>query len=314
MVQAITFIHTHPLAYWVIFGGAILAMLGIDLGVSRNKQTPLSIKEALAWSVVWISVAGLFSGFLWKVAGHSKAVEFVTGYVIEKSLSVDNIFVFVILFKTFAIPERFQHKVLFWGIFGAIVMRALFIYLGITALQLFHPLMYIFGAFLIVTGIKMGLSKDKEMNIEDNRLLHLLKRYIKIDYTDSSGQFIVRKGTETWATRMLLALILIEFTDLIFAVDSIPAILAISKDPFIVFSSNIFAILGLRALYFVVTSAIEKFHYLNYALAAILSFVGAKMVISDWIHIPTTVSLAAITLLLGTAMIASAVKSKFQSE
>lgn len=290
---------------WVLFLVFVLIMLFIDLGVFHKTSHVVKVKEALIWSAVWIGLALLFNTGIYFWAGQQKALEFFTGYLIEKSLSVDNIFIFVLVFSFFKVPPLYQHKVLFWGIFGALVMRVIFIFAGVALIQQFHWIIYIFGAFLIYTGIKMLSQKDKEIHPEKNPVLKLAQKYIRVVPSYEGDKFFVRKNKIRYATPLFIVLLFIETTDLIFAVDSIPAILAISSDPFIVFTSNVFAILGLRSLYFALSGIIEKFVYLSYGLALILMFVGLKMLLSDIFHIPIGISLGIIALILASSILFS---------
>ncbi len=285
-------------------------MLAVDLGIFHRKAHTVSVKEAAIWSAVWISLSLLFNLGLYFWLGSEVALQFFTGYVIEKSLSVDNIFVFVLIFSAFAVPAVYQHRVLFWGILGALVMRGALIVAGAALLEQFHWIIYVFGAFLIFTGIRMALHRDEEMHPENNPLLKILRRRLPVTATYEGDHFWVRRAGKLMITPLLLVLVLVESTDLIFAVDSIPAIFAVTTDPFIVYTSNVFAILGLRSLYFLLAGVIDKFHYLKLGLAAVLTFVGVKMVLVDIYHIPTPVSLAVIVGLLTIAVVASLVRAR----
>ncbi len=297
------------LIYWVYFNVFVLIMLALDLGVFHKKSHVVSIKEASIWSLVWISLALIFNYIIYLNLGEVKAVEFLTGYLIEKSLSVDNIFVFVLLFGYFQIPAQYQHKVLFWGILGALVMRVIFIFAGVALIQQFHWTIYIFGAFLIYTGIKMITEKDKKIDTENNPIINLFKKFVPV--TDKlQDKFFITIDKVRHATPLFVVLILIEITDLIFAVDSIPAILAITQDQFIVYTSNVFAILGLRSLYFALAHIVHRFVYLSLGLAIILMFVGMKMVIVDFFKFPTAISLLIIAIIITTSIIASLIKTK----
>jgi len=291
--------------FWVGFNLFVLLMLALDLGVFNRKAHVISVKEALTWSFVWIALALLFNIGILYWFGSQKALEFFTGYLIEKSLSVDNIFVFILVFSYFKVPALYQHKVLFWGVLGALIMRAIFIFAGLALIEQFHWIIYVFGAFLVFTGFKMISQKDKEIHPEKNPVLKFVKRFIRIKPEYHEDKFFIREKGMTYATPMFVVLIFIETTDLIFAVDSIPAILAISTDPFIVYSSNVFAILGLRSLYFALAGIIEKFRYLSYGLAVILMFVGLKMMITDIYKIPILISLAVISFILLLSVAAS---------
>jgi tellurite resistance protein TerC len=290
---------------WVGFNAFVLVMLALDLGVFNRKAHSVSLKEALTWSIVWITLALLFNLGLYFVSGPEAALQFLTGYLIEKSLSVDNIFVFVLLFSAFGVPAAYQHRVLFWGVLGALVMRGILIAIGATLIEDFHWIIYVFGVFLIVTGVRMGLHKETEVHPERNPVLKLVRRFLPVTADYEGQRFIVRRDGRTMVTPLLLVLVTIETTDLIFAVDSIPAIFAVTTNAFIVYTSNVFAILGLRSLYFVFANIIDKFYYLRIGLAIILSYVGVKMVLTDIFHIPTTLSLLVIALVLAAAILAS---------
>lgn len=295
---------------WIGFIAFVLAMLGIDLGVFNRKAHKVGAKEALIWTAVWISLSLVFNLGVYFWFGSERALEFLTGYVIEKALSIDNIFVFIVVFSVFAVPAELQHRVLFWGILGALVMRAIFIVLGAALLQRFHWVIYLFGIFLIFTGIKLLRQRAGEIHPERNPLLRLFLRFVPSVDHYRGGHFTVVEGGKRYATPLLLVLVAIEATDIVFAVDSIPAIFAITTDPFIVFTSNIFAILGLRALYFALAGMIDKFYYLKIGLALVLVFVGGKMLVSGIYKIPIVVSLGVIVALLGGAIIASLLRPK----
>jgi tellurite resistance protein TerC len=290
---------------WSGFNIFVLGMLALDLGVFHKKSHTVTVKEALVWTGVWISLSLLFNLFIYYYFNEEKAFEFFTGYLIEKSLSVDNIFVIILIFSYFRVPEEYQHKVLFWGILGALVMRIIFILSGIELIHRFHWLIYIFGGFLIFTGIKMLVSDDSKIDPEKNPLIKIAKKLFAITKDFEGDKFFIKRDNRTWATPLFLVVILIEATDLIFAVDSIPAILAISDDPFIVYTSNVFAILGLRSLYFALSGIEKYFHYLKFGLSAILVFVGVKMCIVDFYKIPTGISLIVIVFILAIAMLSS---------
>jgi tellurite resistance protein TerC len=283
---------------WVLFNVFVLAMLALDLGVFHRKAHEVKFREALIWSGVWISLALLFNLGIYHFAGKEPAVEFLTGYLIEKSLSVDNIFVFLMIFSYFRIPAVHQHKILFWGILGALVMRAIFIFAGIALIEKFHWIIYLFGGFLILTGIKMAVKHDEEIHPEKNIILRWIRKLIPVKADLQTGHFFVQDLGKRAATPLFIALVFIEISDLIFAVDSIPAILSITSDPFIVYTSNVFAILGLRSLYFAVARFAELFEYLHYGLAAILVFVGVKMLLVDVYKIPSPVALAVVAAIL----------------
>lgn len=305
---------TNDALIWVLFNIFVLAMLTLDLGVFHRKAHEVKLREALIWSGVWIVLALLFNLLIYFLHGTQSALEFLTGYLIEKALSVDNIFVFILIFSYFRIPAVYQHKVLFWGIIGALIMRAIFIALGITLIEKFHFIIYIFGAFLIFTGIRMAIQKDKELHPERNPVVKLFRRFMPITNSYEDGKFFKKVDGRSYATPLFVTLIIVETTDLIFAVDSIPAILAITIDPFIVYTSNAFAILGLRALYFALAGIMKLFHHLHYGLSAILVFVGIKMILTDVFKIPITLSLVIIAVILLISVIASLLYPKEQEK
>jgi len=300
---------------WIGFNLFVLGLLALDLGVFHQKAHKVSIKEATIWSIVWITLSMLFNlaiYFFWeKVAPASSysnseaALAFFTGYLLEKSLSVDNIFVFVLIFTFFAVPAKYQHRVLFWGIIGALIMRGTLIIVGAALLKEFHWIIYIFGAFLIFTGIRMAIQRNEELHPEQNPVVKLLRRIMPVTDNYEGDQFFVRRLGKLMATPLFLVLLIVESTDLIFAVDSIPAIFAVTDDPFIVYTSNVCAILGLRSLYFLLAGVIEKFHYLKLGLSVVLVFVGIKMVITDLYKIPIGLSLGVIAGILIISVVAS---------
>ncbi len=290
---------------WIGFTLLVLAMLGLDLGVFHRRVHEVRVREALLWTMVWISLALVFNVAVYFWFGSERAMEFLTGYLIEKALSVDNIFVFLVLFSYFAVPPALQHRVLFWGIVGALVMRAVFILLGAALLQNFHWVIYIFGGFLVLTGVKLLLQRGSDVHPERNPLFRQFKRLIPAVAEYRGSRFTVVENGKRYATPLLLVLIAIEATDIVFAVDSIPAVFAVTRDPFIVYTSNIFAILGLRALYFVLAGVMGKFHYLKVGLALVLVFVGVKMTITDIYRVPIAVSLFVIALLLAGSVLLS---------
>ncbi len=295
----------HGFLLWGGFIVFILGMLVLDLKVLQRDHHEIKIREALLWTFFWIAISLIFNLGIFLFAGSEKGLEFLTGYLIEKSLSVDNIFVFVLIFSYFKVPSRFQHKVLFWGILGALVMRAAFIFAGVALLSRLHWVIYIFGAFLVFIGVRMAIGKEKEVHPEKNPVLVLLKRFLPIASDDGDDRFFRRGGGRLLATSLFVVLIVIETTDVVFAVDSIPAILSITQDPFIVFTSNVFAILGLRALYFALAGIMTLFGYLHYGLAAILVFVGAKMLVADFFEIPVAVALGVVGGVLALSIAAS---------
>lgn len=280
-------------------------MLTIDLLVFNKKSHEVTIKESLSWTGVWISLSLLFGAGVYYFIGAKTALDYYTGYLIEYSLSVDNIFVFLLVFSYFKVDPKYQHKVLFWGIFGALVFRLLFIFAGVALIERFHWIIYVFGSFLVFTGIRLAREKDKEVHPERNPVLKLVRKFIPITKSFHKDHFFINRMGRRFATPMFVVLIVIETTDIIFALDSIPAILAITTDQFIVYSSNAFAILGLRALYFALSGIMKLFHYLHYGLAMILIFVGIKMLISDFYHIPTPYALGFIALTLAGSVLLS---------
>ncbi|SDB86152.1 TerC family protein [Williamwhitmania taraxaci] len=299
---------------WIGFIAFILLLLVIDLGIFHRKSHEVKIKEALIWTGVWILLSLIFNYGVYIFMGKEKALEFLAGYLIEKSLSVDNLFVFIMLFSFFDVKPQYQHKVLFWGIIGALIMRAMFIFSGVVLIQKFHWIIYIFGAFLVFTGVKMVLQKDESVAPDKNPLVRLFKRLFPVSEKMHGDKFFVKLNAKTVATPLFIVLLVVEFTDLIFAVDSIPAILAISSDSFIIFTSNVFAILGLRALYFALSGITQMFHYLKYGLSAILVFVGAKMLIVDLYKIPIMYSLFTIMGILTLAIALSYIFPKKEVE
>lgn len=297
------------LVLWIVFNVFVLGMLAIDLGVFHRKAHAVSMKEAAAWSTVWIVLALIFNAGIYYAWGGDKALEFLTGYVIEKALSVDNLFVFLMIFTYFSTPAIYQHRVLFWGIVGALVMRAIFIAAGAALLESFHWMIYVFGGFLIVTGIKMLLQGDEKLDPGKNPVVRLFQRFIPLTNEYQGQHFFIRQNGKTYATLLMLVLVVVETTDVIFAVDSIPAIFAVTRDPFIVYTSNVFAILGLRALYFLLAGVMDMFTYLKIGLSLVLCFVGAKMMIVDVYKIPIGVSLGVVGGILVLSVIASLLKS-----
>ncbi len=298
---------------WVGFNIFVLAMLALDLGVFHRKAHALSLKEASIWSVVWITLAMVFNAGLYLFAGPEPALQFFTGYLIEKSLSVDNIFIFLLLFTYFKVPAAYQHRVLYWGILGALIMRGTLIAVGVALIESFHWIIYLFGAFLIFTGIRMGFHKEIEVHPENDLLLKFIRRFVPVTENYEHDRFFVRRAGQVMVTPLLLVLLVIDTTDLIFAVDSIPAVFAVTRDPFLVYTSNIFAILGLRSLYFVLAGIMEKFYYLKLGLSVILTFVGVKMVLADVFSLPTALSLVVIAVVLTIAIVASIVRTRHQA-
>lgn len=300
---------------WAVFVIAVLFALGIDLGVFHRKAHEVSFKEALGWSILWFSLAFIFGFFIaphmaenW---GKTERNEFITGYIIELALSMDNVFVIALIFSYFRVPLKFQHRVLFWGIIGALIMRGIMIALGSALIERFHFIMYILGAFLVFTGIRMVFAaSDEEIDPEKNYVIQLTRRFFPVTTEFDGAKFVtIRDGTRV-LTPLALVLVMVETTDLIFAIDSIPAIFGVTTNPFIVFTSNVFAILGLRSLYFVLAGAIGFFRYLKVGLSIVLCFIGAKMLVAKWVHISTTLSL----LIVGTIIVTSILMSLFASK
>lgn len=299
---------------WAAFVGFVILMLALDLFVfGGNKAHKVSVKEAGIWSLVWVSLALLFNGGLWwylkgtvgAEIADQKALEFFSGYLIEKALSVDNVFVFLLIFTAFQVPQQYQRRVLIYGVLGAIVMRAIMISAGAWVVSEFSWVLYLFGAFLLYTGLRMLVAVDQEPDVANNPVLRFARKHLKVAEGDHGERFFVSKGGARYVTPLFLVLILIEVTDLVFAVDSIPAIFAITTDPFIVFTSNMFAILGLRALYFLLVDVADRFHLLKYGLAMVLTFIGTKMLIMPWYHVPVQASLAVVAVLIAGSCIAS---------
>jgi len=304
---------------WGAFIAFVLVMLVLDLFVfGGSKAHKVSVKEAAGWSLVWVSMALLFNAGLWWYLSGSvgqeiadrKALEFLTGYLIEKSLSVDNVFIFLLIFSSFHVAAEYQRRVLVYGVLGAIVLRAIMILAGAWVVREFSWVLYIFGAFLVVTGMRMLVMAEKEPDLEKNPVLKFARRHLRISTDDHGEQFSVMKDGVRYFTPLFLVLILIEASDLVFAVDSIPAIFAITTDPFIVFTSNIFAIMGLRALYFLMADVADRFHLLKYGLAMVLTFIGAKMLIAPWYHVPVAASLAIVAVLIGASVVASLIATR----
>ena len=303
MVDAL--LQAAPWWAWVGFHAFVFMMLALDLGVFNRRVHAPSMREAGIWSAVWITLALIFNLLIFQAEGAQKGLEWLTGYVLEKSLSVDNLFVFVLVFQSFQVDLRHQHRVLFWGVFGALIMRAAMILAGTALLNRFEWMMYVFGAFLIYTGIKMLLLKDSKSDPTQNPMVRAFRRFVPYDEKGGHEHFWTKKNGRHFATPMLLVLITIEVTDLVFAVDSIPAVLAVSRDPFVVYTSNIFAIMGLRSLYFLLAKMMDRFHRLKTGLAVVLSFVGVKMCIAEWMHIPVQYSLLVIASVLAGSVVAS---------
>ncbi len=305
---------------WIGFNLFVLAMLALDLGVFHRKSHAVSGKEALIWSLVWISLSLVFNAivyFFWDrmmpqstYTNTEAALAFFTGYLIEKSLSVDNIFVFILIFSFFGVPAAYQHRVLFWGILGALLMRGALIAVGAALLEQFHWIIYLFGAFLIFTGIRMARHQEEEIHPDQNPVVKFFRKVMPVTENFEKDKFFIRRAGKLVATPLFLILLIVESTDLVFAVDSIPAIFAVTREPFIVYTSNVFAILGLRALYFLLANVMDKFQYLKLGLSAVLTFIGIKMVIVDLYHIPVGLSLIIVASILTIAVLASLWKAR----
>jgi len=311
-----TFLQNHYLLYGA-FTAFVLGMLALDLGVFHRRDHVVSMRESFAWTAVWIVLALAFMAFVYyryetvsPGRGTPAALEFLTGYLIEKSLSIDNVFVFLLIFSYFNVAPIYQHRVLFWGILGALVFRAFFIALGALLIAKFHAIIYLFGAFLVFTGIKMAWAKDKQFHPERNPVLRLFRRFVGVTKDYRGKRFFVRAAGRRLATPLFVVLLLVESSDIIFAVDSIPAMFAVTKDPFLVFTANVFAILGLRSLYFALAGVMRLFHHLHYGLSVILVFVGIKMILSDIYKVPIGISLGAVGLIIAVSIAASLVWPK----
>lgn len=299
-----------PIGFWIGFFVLIGTLLALDLGVFNRKVHVVSVREAGFWTITWVSLGLLFNAGIWYFFGGDAALTFLTGYLIEYSLSIDNIFVFVLVFTAFGVPPQYQHRVLFWGVLGAVIMRGIMIFAGVALIERFDWIMYVFGAFLVFAGLRMLFEKDGEpVDMQNNRVLKFVRRFIPVSDRYDGQKFFTRVNGVRMATPLFLVLVVVEVTDLVFAVDSIPAIFAITTDPFIVFTSNIFAILGLRSLYFLLAGIIHRFVYLKTGLAIILAYVGVKMLIADFFHIPTFASLGVIVGVLGLSIVASLLRS-----
>jgi tellurite resistance protein TerC len=291
---------------WITFNIFVLVLLALDLGVFHKSNHAISVKESLIWSGVWILVGIVFNVGVFYFSGPQKGLEFFTGYVIERSLSIDNIFVFILMFTYFGVPARYQYKVLFWGILGALIMRGALIMVGTALIDAFHWILYVFGAVLIFSAIRMAVQKeDAQVQPDRNPVVRLFRRFFPVTESYHGGSFFVRQGHKWLATPLFIVLLVVETTDLVFALDSIPAIFAITTDPFIVYTSNVFAILGLRALYFALAGIMDRFHYLKLGLSIVLGFVGAKMLLDAFIHIETWVSLVVVAVVLTISVVVS---------
>jgi tellurite resistance protein TerC len=304
---------------WIAFNVFVLGMLAVDLGVFNRKAHIITIKEALRWTVIVVIVAALFCGGIFRYKGHQAGLEFMTGYLIELALSVDNIFVFILIFSYFKVPAKYQHRVLFWGVFGALVMRGVMVGAGAYLIDRFHWIIYVFGAFLVFTGIRMALQEEMDIEPEANPVLKIIRRILPISPSYEGQSFftklLIGGHTRRAATPLFVVLVLVETTDLVFAVDSIPAIFAVTKDPFLVYTSNVFAILGLRSMYFLLAGVIDKFHFLKLGLSAVLVFVGVKMLITFFhVEIPIMISLLVVALVLGASVALSLIFPKAAEE
>jgi tellurite resistance protein TerC len=294
----------NELGFWIAFNIFVVAMLVLDLAVFHRKPHAIRFREAAGFSILWIAMAAAFAAFVFYWRGRATALQFVTGYVVEESLSVDNLFVFLLIFRYFRVPSHYQHKVLFWGILGALIMRGVFILAGVSLIQRFHWIIYVFGAFLVYTGAQLFRQGERDIHPEQNPVLKLFRRWVPVTPDYVGGRFTVR-DPGLFATPLLVVLIVVETTDVLFAADSIPAVLAITRDPFIVYTSNVFAILGLRSLYFALAGMMEAFQFLHYGLSVILVFIGVKMLISNHYEIPTEYALLAVGAVLAVSVISS---------
>ncbi|NOZ28148.1 MAG: TerC family protein [Chloroflexi bacterium] len=290
---------------WIIFNLFVILMLALDLGIFHRKSKEIEVREALLWSAFWVALSLAFNVGIYFWQGPEKALEFLAGYLIEKSLSVDNIFVFLLIFSYFGVPPRYQHRVLFYGILGALVMRGIFIAAGVTLVEKFHWTIYVLGAFLVYTGIRMAIEKDKEIHPEKNPVIRAFQWILPVTPEYEGSKFFVKRAGKYLATPLFVVLLVVDTADVMFAVDSIPAILAVTLDPFIVYTSNVFAILGLRALYFALAGIMRLFHYLHYGLSLILVFIGVKMLIAEFYKVPIGVALGVIAAVLTASVVAS---------
>ncbi len=295
---------------WVVFNIFVLGMLALDLGVFHRTPHQIKVREALVWSAIWIALALMFNLGIYFWRGTETALEFLTGYLIEKSLSVDNIFVFLLIFGFFGVPAVYQHQVLFWGVLGALILRGILIAVGATLIEQFDWIILVFGAFLILTGIKMAFQRETGVHPERNPVVRLFKRFVPVTAEYRDDKFLVKLDGRRFATPLLIVLLVVETTDLIFALDSIPAIFAITTDPFIVYTSNVFAILGLRALYFALAGIVDRFQYLKYGLAVVLAFVGIKMLLADIYKIPIGIALGVVASILLVSVMVSMLRPR----
>ena len=297
--------------FWLLFTTFVIGLLLLDLLVFNRNAHEIKLREALGWSAFWVALSLAFNGLVYRTMGHQAGLQWLTGYLVEKALSVDNLFVFLLIFSYFKVPPQYQHRILFWGVLGALILRALFILIGGALLAKFHFLLYLLGAFLVYTGIRMGLSSsDPEIDPEHNPIVRFLSRHLPITRQIEGGQFFVRRDGVRFATPLFVVLVMVETTDVVFAADSIPAILAITRDTFIVFTSNVFALLGLRAMYFALASMMRLFHYLHYGLSLILVFIGAKILLENLVPISMPLALGVVGSLLLLSVLASLVWPK----
>ncbi len=294
----------NELLFWILFNVFVVVMLVLDLAVVNRRPHAIRFREALLWSAFWVLLAGVFAAFVYWWRGRATTLEFVTGYLIEESLSVDNLFVFLLIFRYFKVPRLYQHKVLFWGIIGALVMRGAFILAGVGLIRKFHWIVYLFGAFLVYTGIRLFREEEKEIHPEKNPILRAFRRWMPVTQDFVGGRFFVRQPG-LYATPLFVVLLVVESTDILFATDSVPAILAITRDAFIVYTSNVFAILGLRSIYFALAGMMELFSYLHYGLSAVLVLIGLKMLLSEYYPVPTGIALGVVAGVLATSIVAS---------
>jgi tellurite resistance protein TerC len=297
----------HSLTPWVLFNLMVLAFLALDLGVFHRKAHTVTFREAVFWNVVWTALGLLFGALVGRLYGNESGVEYVAGYVIERALSIDNIFVFVVVFRYFSVPPQYQHRVLYWGILGALGMRAVLIFAGSVIVGMFHWVLYLFGAFLVYTGVMLLVKDDAPPDPERNAAVRLARRLFPVTPEGEGAKFFVRRRGRIHATPLLIVLLVVETTDLVFALDSIPAIFGVTQDPFIIYTSNVFAILGLRAMYFLLAALLPRFRFLKHGLSAVLVFIGVRMLSADVLHIPTAAALSAVVAILAIAVVASIV-------
>ncbi|MBI2967183.1 MAG: TerC family protein [Bacteroidetes bacterium] len=293
-----------------LFNLFVLLMLSLDLFIFHRKNKVMAVREALLWTGFWISLALVFNILIYYWKGSKTALEFLTGYLIEESLSVDNLFVFLLIFSYFGMPREYQYRALFWGIIGTLILRIIFIFIGVALINSFHFVIYIFGLFLIYAGIRMLFHKEEDVDLEKNPVLKFIRKRLRVTTGYESGRFFIRKNKRLYATSSFLVLVMLVIVDFFFALDSIPAIIAITQDPFIVYTSNVFAILGLRALYFAIAGVMQLFHFLNYGLSLILAFIGVKLLLQDFFPIDTSVALITIAGILATTIILSLIFPK----